>query len=370
MGFNACKKDDPDDPIPGGGNPPPGGGEFDPTPFVFDIPVHLAPFSYNIPADNPTTVEGVRLGKRLFFERSLSINNQLSCGGCHRPQAAFSDPGRAVSLGAQGQPGVRNAMSIFNVMWSEKPSLGFNWNRSAITLEEQALNPVTHPLEMMETWPNVAIKLQTDPSYPPMFQEAFGTTTIDSTLITKAIAQFERTLISADSRVDRYMIDVITDTSQNPPTLNQYLTAQEIRGFNIYVSTDKGDCFHCHGNVNLNNPLWTDFEFRNNGLDMNPDSGLASTTKNPLDLGKFKTPSLRNLVFTAPYMHDGRFNTLEEVVEFYSSGVKDNPTLTDPLMYDRGYLNPNLTTQEKADLVAFLKTITDSTFVQDPVFRP
>ncbi len=154
----------------------------------------------------------------------------------------------------------------------------------------------------------------------------------------------------------------------NPPGSSD-LTAQELRGFNIYVSTAKGDCFHCHGNVNLRNPLWTDFEFRNNGLDLNPDSGLALVTKKASDVGKFKTPSLRNLVYTAPYMHDGRFQTLEEVVEFYSTGVQDGP-LTDPLMADRGFVNPNLTTQEKADLVAFLKTITDTVFVNNPDFRP
>ncbi len=367
--FNGCREDDEDQvevltpPPTGPGTPPP------PSPYAFDIPKHLAAFSYNIPADNPTTVEGVMLGKRLFFERRLSINNQLSCGGCHRPEAAFADPGMAVSLGAQGQQGERNAMAIFNVLWSQKPTLGFNWNRSATTLEEQAFDPVTHPLEMMETWPNVVNKLQNTPGYPQMFERAFGTATIDSNLVVKAIAQFERTLISANSKMDNYMLAVLNDTSQNPPTLNDYLTPQEARGFNVYVSTAKGDCFHCHGNVNLNNPLWTDFDFRNNGLDVNPDSGLASTTKNPADLGKFKTPSLRNLVFTAPYMHDGRFQTLEEVVEFYSTGVKDTP-FTDPLMADRGTLNANLTTQEKADLVAFLKTITDSTFVNNPAFRP
>lgn len=368
VSLGSCREDEDDDLPPTGTPPPPVPPE--PTPFFLDIPVHLSVFSYTIPADNPLTEEGVALGKRLFFERKLSINNQLSCGGCHKPEAAFSDPGMAVSRGAQGQLGVRNAMGIFNLMWSEKPSLGFNWNRSATTIETQALDPVTNHLEMMETWPNVASKLQNDPTYPPLFEAAFGTRTIDSSLVVKAIAQFERTLISGDSRMDRYMIAVVTDTSSppDPPKLRDFLTAQEVRGFNLYVN-EKGDCFHCHGNVNLGNPLWTDFEFRNNGLDMNPDSGLASITKNPNDLGKFKTPSLRNLVFTAPYMHDGRFQTLEEVVEFYSSGVQDSP-YTDPLMEDRGSLNANLTAQEKADLVTFLKTITDSSFVNNPNFRP
>ena len=237
---------------------------------------------------------------------------------------------------------------------------------STATLEEQAFDPVTHPLEMMETWPNVISKLQNDSEYPDLFEAAFGTRVIDSTIAVKAIAQFERTLVSGDSRMDKYVQEQL---GLKPPG-GPFLNAQELRGFTIYASTDKGDCFHCHGNINLRNPLWTDHEFRNNGLDISPDSGLAAVTKAATDLGKFKTPSLRNLVFTAPYMHDGRFNTLEEVVEFYSTGVQPNSPNISPLMFDRGSHLANLTTQEKADLVAFLKTITDSTFVQNPEFRP
>lgn len=363
VSLQACKEDDKDDPVVVN---PPEIPVYNPTPYSLVVPRHFSlVYSPTIPADNPLTVEGIELGKRLFFERRLSINNQLSCGGCHRPQAAFNDPGMALSLGAQNQSGIRNAMPLFNLAWTNSFDSEFNWHGSAESLEEQALDPVKNPLEMMESWPRVAGKLQNDPSYPPMFQAAFGTTTIDSTLVVKAIAQFERTLISGDSRMDKYMQEQL---GLNPPG-GPFLTAQELRGFNIYVSTNKGDCFHCHGNVNLRNPLWTDFEFRNNGLDMAPDSGLAEITKSANDLGKFKTPSLRNLVFTAPYMHDGRFQTLEEVVEFYSTGVQDSP-LTDPLMADRGSLNANLSATEKADLVAFLKTITDSSFVQNPAFRP
>lgn len=363
IGFQSCKKDK-DDPPAQAGYPPSGNME-EPTPYNLEIPPHFSlVFAPTIPADNPLTVEGIALGKKLFFERRLSINNQLSCAGCHRPEFGFNDLGKSVSLGAQGQSGVRNAMPLFNLAWVLSYT-AFNWNGSAKTLEEQAFNPVINHMEMMETWPNVEAKLQNDPVYPRMFEAAFKTSIIDSNLIVKAIAQFERTLISGDSRMDKYMQQLI---GLNPPG-GPFLNAQELRGFNIYVSTAKGDCFHCHGNSNLRNPLWTDNEFRNNGLDMAPDSGLASVTKRAADLGKFKTPSLRNLVYTAPYMHDGRFQTLEDVVEFYSTGVQDSPQV-DALMRDRGTLNANLTTVEKADLVAFLKTITDSSFVSNPAFRP
>ncbi|MAY84778.1 MAG: cytochrome-c peroxidase [Flavobacteriales bacterium] len=357
----ACRKDKED--TPDGTDPPP---SHQPTPYILELPEHFSIiFGPTLPEDNPLTVEGIALGKKLFFEKKLSATNQISCASCHRPESAFNDPGKAVSTGINGLTGTRNAMPLFNLAWTPTFDSKFNWRGSAESLEDQALEPVTIHFEMGETWPNVVNKLQNDAMYPPMFEAAFGTNVIDSTLVVKAIAQFERTLISGDSRMDEYVKELL---NLNPPGSSD-LTAQELRGFNIYVSTAKGDCFHCHGNVNLRNPLWTDFEFRNNGLDLNPDSGLALVTKKASDVGKFKTPSLRNLVYTAPYMHDGRFQTLEEVVEFYSTGVQDGP-LTDPLMADRGFVNPNLTTQEKADLVAFLKTITDTVFVNNPDFRP
>jgi cytochrome c peroxidase len=356
----ACRKDKDEDPVSGEPNPP-----AQPTPYNLELPDHFAIiFPPTIPEDNQLTVEGVALGKKLFFEKRLSANNQLSCGGCHKPESAFNDPGNPVGIGINGRIGFRNVMPLFNLAWIPSFDSEFNWNGSRATLEEQAFDPVTLHFEMGETWPNVVRKLQNDPEYPDMFLAAFGTDVIDSNLVVKAIAQFERTLISGNSRMDEYVKEIL---GLNPPG-SSTLTAQELRGFNIYTS-ERGDCFHCHGNVNLRNPLWTDHEFRNNGLDMNPDSGLASITKNPADMGKFKTPSLRNLVFTAPYMHDGRFQTLEEVIDFYSTGVQDSP-FTDQLMADRGSLIANLTNQEKEDLLAFLKTITDSTFVNNPDFRP
>jgi len=353
--LHSCREDD-DIPIA----EPPQSKSGAPTPLNLELPPHFALIiAPPIPEENPLTVEGVALGKKLFFDRRLSRDNSISCGSCHDPRNAFNDKGQAVSLGVDNTPGVRNAMPLFNLAWVAASSKRFNWHGSAPTLEEQALEPVRNHLEMKESWINVISKLQNDPEYPAMFREAFETEVIDSMLAVKAIAQFERTLISGNSRVDKFVMDSIGIEVPG----DNFLTASERRGFDLFNQEQKGDCFHCHGD--LTNPLWTDNSFINSGLDELPDSGLALVTKKASDVGKFKTPSLRNLTFTAPYMHDGRFNTLEEVVEFYSSGVKTNSPNLDPNQKSR-----NLNAQEKADIVAFLKALTDSSFVQNPAFRP
>ena len=335
--------------------------QYIPTPYVLEIPPHFnrinAPI---IPADNPLTVEGIALGKRLFFEKMLSKDNSISCGSCHNPENSFNDKGELFSAGVGGSLGIRNAMPLFNLAWGSVTSGRFNWHGSTTSLEQQALGPVTDLLEMKEKWVNVASKLQGTNSYPLLFEKAFGTNIIDSILVVKAIAQFERTLISGDSKYDRFFIE----TEEGIDLPGDYsLTSAESRGFDIFMGEGTGDCFHCHGTPFQ--ILWSNNEFVNNGLDANPDSGLAWITKNPLDVGKFKTPSVRNLGFTAPYMHDGRFATLEEVVEFYNSGVNVNSPNIDGRQKAR-----NLTVQQKADLIAFLQTLTDSSFVTNPAFRP
>ena len=357
----ACYDDDNevfrDNPNPDGNN----GNVGDPTPANLDIPAH---FNFVrlpvIPEDNPLTEEGIFLGKKLFFEKMLSIDNSLSCAGCHRPEKSFNDEGRALSEGVGGRLGLRNAMPLYNLAWVSVTSQRFNWHGSTTTLEEQAFGPVTDPREMQETWTNVVSKLQNDPNYPALFEAAFGTEVIDSQLVVKAIAQYERTLISGNSRVDKYVLEEVAKI--DIPGEN-FLSEQELRGLNLFMEEFKGDCFHCHGSEF--NPLWTDNEFRNNGLDDQPDSGLAIVTGRPSDLGKFKTPSLRNLVFTAPYMHDGRFNTLREVIDFYADQVKVNSPNISPLMKNRVLDN-----QEREDLVAFLEALTDSSFVNNPDFLP
>jgi len=305
-----------------------------------------------IPIDNPQTVEGVALGKKLFFDKILSANGTQACASCHSPQNAFTD-NTPTSDGIDGIFGTRNSMPLFNLAWNYGER--FNWNGKALSLERQALEPVENPIELHSNWDNVVDRLQNHPEYPELFRLAFTTSTITKALTTKAIAQFERTLISANSKFDKYSLGEAT------------LTPQELNGLDIFLREDKGDCFHCHGNPN--NPLWTDNDFHNNGLDSSfSDLGLGEVTGDPNDNGKFKSPSLRNLAFSAPYMHDGRFNTLDEVINHYSEGLQNSSTI-DPLMKQIAQGGVQLSQQDKADLKAFLLTLSDYSFVNNPEFQ-
>ncbi len=318
------------------------------TPSPLEIPKLfedniLAPV---VPIDNPQTIEGIILGKKLFFDPILSSNNTQACADCHAPENAFTDSVR-FSDGIDGIFGNRNSMPLFNLAWNYDEK--FFWDGNTFSLEHQAFVPVTDPIEMKSSWTDVEQKLQQHADYPDLFEQAFGTSNIDSTLVTKAIAQFERTLISANSKFDKFLLGEIV------------LTPQELNGFNVFMDEAKGDCFHCHGSDK--NPLWTDNIFHNNGLDETfTDLGLGAVTGDPADNGKFKSPSLRNLTFTAPYMHDGRFATLEEVINHYSEGLKNSPTI-DPLMKKVAQGGVSLTVNDKADLKAFLLSLSDYDFV-------
>ena len=305
-----------------------------------------------IPADNPQTYEGIKLGRKLFYDPILSGDGTQACADCHDPQFSFTDSSQ-FSTGITMMQGDRNSMAIFNAAWNWNGQ--FFWDGRANSLENQALGPVVNPIEMNNTWVNAMASLQAHPTYPAMFNDAFGTSTIDSILVTKAIAQFERTLISANSKFDQF---VMQQTS---------LTPSEANGFNLFMDNNKGDCFHCHGSPN--NPLWTDNLFHNNGLDATfTDLGLGAVTGNPADNGKFKTPSLRNLAYSAPFMHDGRFATLDEVIDHYSSGVTISSTI-DPLMQLASQGGGQLTPAEKADLKAFLLSLSDPDFITNPDFQ-
>ena len=305
-----------------------------------------------IPINNQQTVEGVALGRKLFYDTILSGDNTQSCASCHSPENAFSDSDR-FSVGIDGLEGNRNSMPLFNLAWNYNEK--FFWDGRSFSIEGQALKPVKNPIEMHNTWNNAVNSLQNHNEYPNLFLEAFGTQTIDSLLVTKAIAQFERTLISANSRFDQHLLGQIT------------LTASELNGFNVFMDETKGDCFHCHGNAN--NPLWTDNDFHNNGLDATfLDIGLGQFTGNPADNGKFKSPSLRNLEFTAPYMHDGRFSTIDDVINHYSEGLVNSPTI-DPLMKAVNDGGVHITDDEKADLKAFLLSLSDPEFIANPDFQ-
>jgi cytochrome c peroxidase len=236
----------------------------------------------------------------------------------------------------------------------------FFWDGRATSLEEQALMPVIDPIEMHNTWPEAITSLQNTGNYPGLFNDAFGTDIIDSILVSKALAQFERTLISGNSPYDKKI-------AGNPSTYS--ISEQEliIIGEGVFNSESKGGCFHCHGNKY--SPLFYDNLFHNNGLDVFPtDSGQAAITGNIADMGKFKTPTVRNLLFTAPYMHDGRFNTIEEVVNHYNTGIKKSIFL-DPEIHIDSNGGPLLTQYEVKALAFFLKTLTDSSFITNPDFQ-
>ncbi len=328
---------------------------YQPTPVDLEIPQIFSNLLSPplIPSDNPQTVEGIALGRKLFYEPLLSVDGTQACADCHLAENSFTDPDR-FSTGITGAIGDRNAMPIYNFAWNFENK--FFWDGRAISLEVQALGPVENVIEMNNTWPNAIATLQATNTYPELFSEAFGTTTITKELVTKAIAQFERTMISGNSRFDQYLLG-----DENA------VTAQEINGFNVFMDEDKGDCFHCHGSEA--NPLWTDNIFHNNGLDSSfEDLGLGEVTGDPLDNGKFKSPSLRNLAYTAPYMHDGRFETLEEVINHYSEGLVYSGTI-DPLMKNIAEGGAQLTENDKADLKAFLLSLSELGYTTNPDFQ-
>lgn len=300
-----------------------------------------------LPADNPLTEEGVELGRMLFHDKRLSVNQTQSCASCHDQGHAFADV-RRFSVGAEQQVGKRNAMPLFNLAWQQ----AFFWDGRAPTLRQQVLMPIQDAHEMNETLPKVVAKLSADAKCVEAFQRAFGVSRITENEIAKALEQHLLTLVSQESRFDHAARKVAE------------LTESEKRGLRLFVTEfdpKRGlrgaDCFHCHGGT-----LFMSQAFANNGLALTEDDiGRMAVTKDEADRGKFKTPSLRNIARTAPYMHDGRFATLEEVVEHYSRGVRTSPTL-DPNLAKHPAGGIQLTAEEKADLVAFLKTLTDESF--------
>jgi cytochrome c peroxidase len=334
--FNSCHKEKPEEPA------------SEPlTPYILPKPAGFP--QIQIPGDNPITVEGVELGRKLFYDNLLSGDNSQSCSSCHNAAFSFTDSGKRFSKGINNIEGTRNAQPLINLGYN----LHYFWDGRASTLEKQALEPVPNPIEMHQTWPATVAKLKGKQEYVDAFNHVFKTNSFDSTHVVKALAQFMRTLISYNSRLDRRLRNEIN------------LSASELNGFVIF-NTERGDCFHCHS-IDAGR-LLTDNQFHNNGLDAEAsDPGRSAITGNSADRGKFLTPSLRNIALTAPYMHDGRFQTLEEVVDHYNTGGKPSPTV-DPLMKHVGS-GLNLSNQEKADLVAFLKTFTDSTFINEPKFR-
>ena len=299
----------------------------------------------DLPRDNPLSEEGVRLGRELFFDKQLSVNASQSCATCHEPAKSFTDAPKRFSIGAEGEKGTRNAMPIFNLAWKKT----FFWDGRAGSLREQVLMPVQNPIEMHETLDRVVSKISNDRKYRPLFERTFGSSEVTSDRMARALEQFCLAQLSYNSKFDRALRG------------DGELTEEEKRGFQLFMTEYDprreqfgADCFHCHGG-----PFFTTHGFANNGLDADlSDVGRFVVTRNDADKGKFSVPSLRNVELTAPYMHDGRFATLEQVVEHYVSGVKRNENL-DPNLAKHPDNGVPLNDADKKALVAFLKTLTE-----------
>lgn len=330
----------------------------EPTPYVLDIPSHFPDMI--IPSDNPMTVEGVELGRKLFYEKKLSGDNTMSCATCHAPENSFSDPNQ-FSVGIDGIQGSRNSMALINMGWQNF----FFWDGRAKTLEEQILEPVPNPIEMHQSWVNAVSKLNSDMNYRNMFFRAFNEEGIDSLKVSKAIAQFIRTMISGTSKFDvMYKYENAMSLSGAEQSVLISVTPEEWAGYDLFKSLNGADCFHCH-----NGALMQVKKFSNNGLDATfTDLGRGAVTGNSNDNGKFKVPTLRNIELTGPYMHDGRFATLDEVIEHYSSGIHQSSTI-DPLIEFASQGGVQLDAQEKNLLKKFLLTLTDYSFINNPDFQ-
>lgn len=313
----------------------------------------------NTPITNPITNDGATLGRVLFYDKKLSANGTVSCASCHQQDKGFSDDA-VLSLGFDGGKTGRHSMTLINARYYQRGR--FFWDERAGTLEEQVLMPFQDPVEMGMTLDEIVATVKEQSYYPALFQNAFGSEEISSEKIARALAQFVRSIVSYSSRYDegRAMVG-------NPGASFPNFSAQENLGKDLFfrpVTQGGGACFGCHTTeafVSANpGPM-------NNGLDAyTTDSGAGSVFSDPIFDGRFKTSSLRNIELTAPYMHDGRFATLEQVVEHYNSGVQNHPTLAPALQDGNG--NPirlNFSQAEKEALVAFLKTLTDNSVSTD-----
>ncbi len=304
---------------------------------------------------NPVSVEGAELGRYLFYDPILSADSTISCSSCHRQEYAFSDGGKRFSNGVNGTTTARNAPALFNLAWNKR----LFWDGEAGSIEEQVLFPVRDHAEMNLSWTDAERRLNRSEFYKKRFLEVFGIRYIDSLSIAKAIGQFERTLISANSKLDQVA------------RLENKLNEQEIRGMVVMNYQDLGDCLHCH--VTEAHLMGTNYKFSNNGienitrLEDYPDKGLGGITGNPKEMGLFKIPSLRNVAVTGPYMHDGRFGTLGQVIGFYSDSLHPSPNI-DPKMTKVHEGGAHLSPGDQEAVIKFLHCLTDSAFITNPAF--
>ncbi len=346
---------------------------YEPTPYTIEIPDYF-PTRLNIPSNNPMTVEGIALGRYLFYDGRLSGRNHpdslMSCGTCHIQQNAFEcgiNHPKFIgghTFGVTGIPTPHVMMPLINLVWNEN---GYFWSglisNSNPDLHRRNIEDIVYmgvvaPHEMAADTSQVKAMIQGIPGYPELFEKAFGSRVVTFANISKAIAQFIRTLNSSDSKFDKYMRGEAS------------LTVNELSGFVLFMTEDGADCFHCHGGDG--NPLFTSNLFYNNGKDSVFDDSRDrfSVTGDPSDKGAYKAPTLRNIELTAPYMHDGRYKTLEEVIDFYSHHIVASP-FVHPLMHHVNDGGIQLLPSEKSDLIAFIKTLRDDDFLTNPSFsRP
>ena len=350
--FSSCDKDDSVD-----------DESYVPTHYTIEIPNNF-PTMLNLPDYYPMTVEGVELGRYLFYDGRLAGRDHpdslTTCAKCHKQQYSFEcGLPRPHPLGIMGISTPHAQLPMINLVWNPGTYL---WGGHAKRIEDLVWMGIVAPHEMASDTFRAKAMIQSIDMYPPMFKKAFGTDVVTMERMGRAIAQFVRTLISANSKFDKWQRG------------EAQLTSQELNGLVLFTTEEGADCFHCHGGDG--DPLFTNHLFYNNGLDEGPfndprdryNALLAiGGTPTPLDHGAYKVTTLRNIELTGPYMHDGRFNTLDEVIDFYSHNLKWSPYVH-PLMHKIGDNGAQLIPSEKADLKAFLLTLTDLEFITNPAF--
>ncbi len=342
-------------------------GTYKPTPYTISAPWYF-PSQLNIPADNPLTVEGIYLGRCLFYDARMSgkstPDSMMTCATCHLQESAFECgingpyPG-GHPYGITGILTPHVMLPLFNIVYQ---SNGLFWNGQIHPdnpnprkrrLEDVVWMGVTAPHEMYSDTNKAREAIKNIPGYRPLFRKTFGTDTITFELIAKAISQFIRSIVSCNSKFDQYLLG---QTS---------LSASESNGFALFVTENGADCFHCHGGDG--NPLFSTYLFYNNGKDttFSDTRDRYAFTGDPMDIGAYKAPTLRNIELTGPYMHDGRFQTLDQVIDFYSEGLVWSPSVS-PLMHKVTLGGAHLSPQQKANLKAFLLTLTDHSLITNP----
>ncbi|MCD6017412.1 MAG: cytochrome-c peroxidase [Bacteroidetes bacterium] len=310
------------------------------TEQLFVAPENWPETTYDF-SKNPLTLQKVELGRKLFYDPILSKNNSISCASCHSQYSAFTHVDHDLSHGIEDRIGTRNSPTLMNLAWHKS----FMWDGAINHLDVQALGPISHPDEMGEKIENVVLKLQQSKKYPALFYKAFKDSLITGEHLLKSISQFMLTLVCSNTKYDSVM------------RKQTQFTTQERNGYMLFQK----NCGSCH-----TEPLFTNLEFENNGLAVDPtlnDSGRMKVTGNKKDSLKFKVPTLRNIEFSYPYMHDGRFKRLSDVLKHYTSSVLQSPTLSAHLQTP-----VVLSSNEKVDLTAFLLTLSDKSFLFNPKY--